>query len=267
MELDRRELGETGIELPRFGVRASKPFDVIGKESQSSRVHLVKTALARDIDLFATSPAHGEAARILAASLIEARYRARVLVTIQESDVAVAYRELDVMLHLFDRRIDILVADWDAASDELLTSLARMRLVGEATATGVSCRTIDSLRDAATRVIVEGFDVVALPATLLLVAAAQGLLGDITSRGCGVIVYIPDGLDAVRGEALENLKINPKSHRLESVRDVLFKLALSDDHVASVVAPVRRMRDLDHLELVAALPPLTRAEMDALHTG
>lgn len=267
MSFGRRALGMTGIELPVAGIRASKPFDVFGKEAQASRSRLVRTAMDRQIDFFATSPDHGEASHILAAGLIGIRHRATVMTTISNPDTPAAYREIDVALHLFDGRIDILLAEWQAASDALLASLARMRAMGDAIAFGVTCRSISDLRKAAATIIVEGFDVISIPATLLVSSEVHQLLSTINSQQCSILSFIPDGLDEVRGENLDMVKINLARHRLESLQDVLAKFALSDDRISSVLYPARRIRDLDRIERLAASRHFTAAEMDALRTG
>ncbi len=267
MTATRRRLGLTDVELPRYGLRASEPFDVIGKESQASRSHLVRSAISRDIDFLASSPANGEAERILAAGMIGYRHRVTVMSTLCNPDIAATYREVDVSLHYFDSRIDILVADWTIVTDDLLTSLARTRLMGDAVAIGVACQSLSALREAIGRIVIEGFDVISFPATLLSAAATSALLDEVLARNCGLIAYIPDGLENIRGESLDDMKVNLRAHQLESAADVLFKLALSDDRITSVVRPVRRMRDLDHLELLATTPPFSAAEIDALRTS
>ncbi len=267
MAIDRRALGQTGIDLPSFGIRASKPFDVFGKEAQTSRAHLVRTAIDREIDFFASSPGFGEGERILAAGLIGYRLRATVMSTIRNPELAAAYKEIDVSLHLFDQHIDLLLADWAAASEELLTSFARMRAMGDVEAFGVACQTIDELREASNRIVVDGLDLISIPATLLLSATANRLVSSVVRRECGLIAYIPDGLEAVRGAALDNMKVNPKRHGLESVADVLAKLALSDNRITSVAIPVRRVRDLDRLEAIASARSFNATEMEALRTG
>ena len=267
MAIVRHDLGLTGIELPSFGIRASKPFDVFGKESQTARARLVRTAIDRDIDFFATSPGYGEGERILAAGLIGYRHRATVMSTIRNPELAAAYREIDISLHLFDRHIDILLADRAAASDELLTSFARMRAMGDVTAFGIACQTVDDLREVSTRIVVDGIDLVSIPATILLSNAANQAIMSIVRRRCALIAYVPDGLESIGGESLDNMKVNPKRHGLKSVGDVLAKLALSDQRIASVAIPARRIRDLDRFETIASAPAFTSSEMEALRTA
>lgn len=267
MELERRPLGLTGIELPAFGLRAGRSFDVIGKEAQASRSHLLRTALERDIEFFTTSPEHGDAQRILAAGLIGYRHRAIVMQTITNPGTAAAYREIDVALHLFDGRIEVLTATWEAATDDLLTSLVRMRSMGDAVAIGVVCQSVDDFAEASQQIVVEGFDLLAIPATLLISDDVNALLSKINTDQCGLIAFVPDGLDTVRGESLDVMKVNLAGHGLDSLQDVLAKLALSDRRLTSVAIPARRVRDLDRLARIASDPPFTTSEMDALRTG
>lgn len=266
MAVARRELGLTGFDLPVVGIAASQPFNVIGKESQTDRARLVRSAFERGIDLFATSPAYGEAERILAAGLAGIRHRAIVMSTIRNPDIPAAYREIDMSLHLFDGRIDLFMVNWLAASDELMTSLARMRAVGEAAAFGVECQALASLRDIAPRILAEGVDLISIPATLLFMNEAIELLAEIAGRQCGIVAYVPDGLSSARGASLDDLKINAGKHGLQSVAEVLLKLALSHTSISSVAVPVRRPRELDRLEDIAASPEFNASEMAALRT-
>ena len=264
MAVERRGLGLTGIELPVAGASASHPFNVIGKESQTDRARLVRRAIERGIDFFTTSPAYGEAERILAAGLTGYRHRATVMTTIRNPDITVAYRQIDMSLHLFDGRVDLFVAEWRAASDDLLTSLARMRGAGEAVAIGIECQTVESLREVSKRVLAEGLDLISLPATLLLHSETSDLIADVAVRQCGVVCYVPDGLDAARGAQLDELKVDAGGHQLTSVADVLIKLAVSDRRITSVSAPVRRVRDLDRIEAIAVSTAFNPSEIAAL---
>ncbi|CAN5620723.1 hypothetical protein BH23CHL2_BH23CHL2_09640 [soil metagenome] len=266
MAVARRELGLTGFDLPVVGVAASQPFNVIGKESQTDRVRLVRSAIERGIDLFATSPAYGEAERILAAGVAGSRHRATVMSTIRNPDIPAAYREIDMSLHLFDGRIDLFMVNWLAASDEMLTSLARMRAVGEAAAVGVECQALESFCHIAPRILAEGIDLVSIPATLLLMNEASELLSGIADRQCGIVAYVPDGLSAACGASLDDLKVNAGKHGLQSVADVILKMALSHTSISSVAVPVRRPRELDRLEDIASSPVFNASEMAALRT-
>lgn len=264
MPIERRSLGLTGIDLPVIGAAASQPFNVFGKESQTDRARLVRRAIDRGIDFFTTSPAFGEAERILAAGLAGYRHRATVMVTIRDPNIATAYRQIDMSLHLFDGRVDLYLVEMRAASDDLLTSLARMRAAGEAVAIGIECQTLGSLREVAPRVLGEGIDTISLPATLLLHSETSDLIAAVVDRQCGVVCCVPDGLEAARGTQLDELKIDAGDHGLSSVADVLVKLAVSDPRIASVSVPVRRLRDLDRIEEIATSPALNASEIAAL---
>ncbi|MEZ4521121.1 MAG: hypothetical protein R3A46_05700 [Thermomicrobiales bacterium] len=267
MDVERRTLGFTGISLPPLGLSASQPFNVIGKESQSSRASLVRAAIDRGIDLFSTSPDFGEAERILAAGLIGYRHRALVMSTIRTEDITVSYRQIDMSLHLFDGRVDLIVAGSQALSDELLTSVSRMRSSGEASAIGIECQSLEALRSIAPIVTAEGIDLLSISSALLLNPETPQLLTKTLPPQCGVVAYVPDGMEGVASPGLDDLKLNVAGHGLRTLGDVLLKLATSDPRIMSVTIPARRIRDLDRFEDIVYSPPLSESEMAALRTG
>lgn len=260
--------GDARLPYSALGIGAGRTFDVYGKEAQRARAHLVRDALDRGIDLFATSPSRGEGERVLGAALIGVRRRAYVMVRYDDPDEDVIQRQIDRSLHLFDGWIDLLAVDWRSLSRSMIVGLERMRAAEDALDIGIACRTVRDLK-AATKAAVElQFDLVTIPATVLLHGDCDRPLERLAEAGLDVIARVPDGLETIAAEeSVGGRALNLGRYQLTSYRDVLFKLAASDPRVTAVTVPARRGRDLDALEAIATTPPLSRTEQLALRTA
>ena len=204
--------------------------------------------------------------RILAAGLIGIRHRATTAVVIAASDLAVAYREIDTSLHLLDGQIDILLLDGAAMSGPLLATLRRMRSVDEAAAVGVSCRTSDQMTAALGLTRVEQLDIVSISAPLLLSYQADEWLHELSQRQIGIIAWVPDGTASTTVD-IDSVKVGTRRHDLSTMRDLLVKMALSDDRIASVVTPGRRMSDIANAIHIAGSKPFNATEMAAIRSS
>ncbi len=267
----RRERPAIGRAKPPYspiGIGAGRTFDVYGKDAQHARAALVHAALERGVNLFATAPSRGEGERILAAGLLGIRHRAYVMIRYDIDDEAAVHSQIDRSLHLFDGWIDVLLVDWILDSESMRLGMERMRQSGDATTTGFACQTVSDL-SAALPVIMElELDVVSIPATLLLHGDTDALLERLSRADCDIIVRVPDGLESIAAsESGGERALKLTRYRLSSYRDVLLKIATSDPRVTAVTVPVRRIRDLDKIEEIAATPDLTRTEIMALRTA
>jgi len=260
--------GDARLPYSALGVGAGRTFDVYGKDAQRARGLLVRDALDRGIDLFATSPSAGEGERVLGAALIGVRRRAYVMVSYDDPDETEIQRQIDRSLHLFDGWIDLLAVDWRSLSRTLIVGMRRMRDTEDALDIGIACRTVRDLIKAAPAAVELQLDFLTLPATTLLHGDCDRPLDRLARAGLDVIARVPDGLESIAAEASQGERaLNLGRYKLTSYRDVLFKLATSDPRVTAVTAPARRGRDLDALEAIAATPPLSRTEMLALRTA
>ena len=66
--MERRTLGESGIQVPVVGLGTWQVLDVRGRE-EASRHEVVRAALEEGANLFDSSPMYGEAERVLGDAL------------------------------------------------------------------------------------------------------------------------------------------------------------------------------------------------------
>src|SRR5690349_1688192 len=76
--MDRRTLGQSGLEVPVIGMGTWKTFDVRGERDIDARRGVVDAALAAGTTLFDTSPMYGHAEPVLSAALTGRRSEAIV---------------------------------------------------------------------------------------------------------------------------------------------------------------------------------------------
>jgi aryl-alcohol dehydrogenase-like predicted oxidoreductase len=249
------------------GLLAGRSFDVRGKEAQSARTSLVHAAIESGVDFFATSPAHGEAERVLAACLAGRRRHATVLTMISSLDGNHAQRDLDRALHYFDGYIDVCLLEWDAASPEMLATLRRMRAAREAVVTGVHCRTLGQLPFALDALEDLGCSALAFSAPLLALPSIDAAIARAHAAGAGVLAYLPDGRLPPAGHVAPRELEQMTRLGVASWHELWLKLALGDERVSSAIVPVARVGELARIRAVARPPWLGAAERALVRGG
>ncbi len=258
----------SSLSFGALGIGAGTTFDVFGKEAQASRASLVRRALDRDIDLFATAPSRGEGERVLAAALVDVRHRAFVMVRYDDPDEAAVHRQIDRSLHLFDGWIDILAIDSKLLSATMILGMQRMRDTEEALAIGVACSTSTELQRSVKIALDQDLDVISIPAALLFDGDCDAPLDQLARAGCDIIFRVPDGLEnqAATG-APGSRALNLARYRINCYRDLLLKVATSDPRARAVTVPIRRASELDTIIGVTSSPCLSRTELLAIRSA
>ena len=105
--MERRELGESGIEVPVVGVGTWQVLDVRGPEEEA-RHELVRAALEEGANLFDSSPMYGEAERVLGEALEKyGREKAIVAAKIWTSNDGGSERQIERSLGYFGGRVEL----------------------------------------------------------------------------------------------------------------------------------------------------------------
>jgi aryl-alcohol dehydrogenase-like predicted oxidoreductase len=132
--LERRELGESGIEVPVVGVGTWQVLDVRGPEEEA-RHELVRAALEEGANLFDSSPMYGEAERVLGEALEKyGRERAIVATKVWTSNDGEAERQIERSLGYFGGRVDLYQVHNLVALEKSLDALHRLKDEGRARA-------------------------------------------------------------------------------------------------------------------------------------
>src|SRR4051812_5879494 len=99
--MERRKLGESGLEVPAVGMGTWKTFDVRDAGEVQSRRGVGDVALEAGIDLFDSSPMYGAAEDVLGRALQGRREQAVVATKIWTPDDQEAERQIERSLEFF----------------------------------------------------------------------------------------------------------------------------------------------------------------------
>jgi aryl-alcohol dehydrogenase-like predicted oxidoreductase len=105
--MERRRLGNSGLESGVVGMGTWRTFDVRGSKVERDRARLVDRAVAAGVDLFDSSPMYGEAERVLGQALTAVRDRVTVATKVWSADDGVAARQIASALAFFGARVDL----------------------------------------------------------------------------------------------------------------------------------------------------------------
>jgi aryl-alcohol dehydrogenase-like predicted oxidoreductase len=136
--VERRELGESGIEVPAVGPGAWQVLDVRGREEES-RHEVVRVALEEGANLFDSSPMYGETERVLGDTLQEHwRDRAIVATKVWTSNDGEAERQIGRSLSYFGGRVELYQVHNLLIVERRLDTLDRLRDEGKVLAVGAT---------------------------------------------------------------------------------------------------------------------------------
>src|SRR6185437_4220628 len=105
--MERRRLGNSGLDVPVVGMGTWKTFDVAAPAEQAERRAVVDAALESGTDFFDSSPMYGAAERVLGAALERRREQALVATKVWTADDAEAEAQIQRALSYFGGLIDV----------------------------------------------------------------------------------------------------------------------------------------------------------------
>ncbi len=263
--MERRELGQSGILIPVVGLGARHPFDVYGKEGQSSRRSLVDLALEEGVTFFETSPTFGESERILGSSLTGRRKRVIIATSVTAGDTRLVHTQIDRSLRLFEDRIDIFLAESLPVWSEFEPVFRRMKLDGSLSLAGVTCGHESDYPQLARLMRERSVDVIQVPYNPIEREAAREILPLAAELGIGVVVMRP----FLEGELL---LAQPREVDLQRLRrfgvhswpQAVLKWALSDPRVSVVVPATRKPQHLSENAAAGNVPWFGQAERNLI---
>jgi aryl-alcohol dehydrogenase-like predicted oxidoreductase len=136
--LERRTLGESGIQVPVVGLGTWQVLDVRGRE-EASRHEVVRAALEEGANLFDSSPMYGEAERVLGDALQKhGRDRAIVATKVWTSNDGEAERQIERSLGYFGGRVELYQVHNLVAVERRLDALHRLKDEGRVRAVGAT---------------------------------------------------------------------------------------------------------------------------------
>jgi aryl-alcohol dehydrogenase-like predicted oxidoreductase len=234
--LERRALGESGIQVPAIGLGTWHVLDVRGRE-ESSRHEVVRAALEEGANLFDSSPMYGEAERVLGDALEEyGRDRAIVATKVWTSNDREAERQIERSLGYFGGRVELYQVHNLVAVERRLDTLLRLKDEGRVRAVGATHYSRAAFGDLASVMRSGRVDFVQAPYNAAETSVTEEILPLAQDRGLGVIVMVPLGSGRLVRSAPSPEDLEPlRDYGVETWAQALLKFVLSDERVSCAI--------------------------------
>jgi len=265
--MERRPLGQSGIDVPVVGMGTWRTFDVRGDRGERERMAIVEEAHAAGVRLVDSSPMYGNAETVLGRGVALHRDEFVVATKVWTSDDVEARRQVDHALRVFGGHVELYQVHNLVAWPARLHLLEELREAGKVRALGASHYSTSAF-DEMERVMRSGrVDAVQVPYNPRQREVEQRILPLAAELGLGVVVMRPFAEGAL-------LRRKPRAEQLEPLQpfgvrtwaQALLKWILSDARcTVAIPATSRRGRMADNA--AAGEPPWFGAEERALVEG
>lgn len=229
--MQRRRLGQTGIEVPAIGMGTWRTFD-----TDEDRTSIVDEALAAGIDLFDSSPMYGKAEATLARALAGRRERALVATKVWTEDAAEGEAQAAHALGLYGT-VDVYQVHNLVNVPDQLALLESLKAAGKVRAVGATHYREEAFGELAALMRTGRLDMVQIPYNPLRREAEKVLLPLAEELGLGVFVMSP-----LQGGILDRRPSAADLERLgvETWAQAILKWIASDPRVSTVLTATRR---------------------------
>ena len=253
--MERRRLGNSGLEAAVVGMGTWRTFDVRGGKVEKDRAGLVERAVAAGVDLFDSSPMYGEAERVLGQSLAPFRPRVLIATKVWSADDGVAARQISAALDFFGGRVDLYQVHNLVATPRRLEMLEELKSEGRVGAIGAT-HFLESAFGQLRTVMESGrIDTIQVPYNPIQREVEHDILPLAAELSLGVLIMRPFGEGAL-------LRHQPDADALAPLADfgvttwsqALLKWVLSDPRCHVAIPATSSPHHLD-ANLEAAQPP------------
>jgi aryl-alcohol dehydrogenase-like predicted oxidoreductase len=234
--MERRPLGESGMEVPAIGLGTWQVLDVRGGE-ETSRHEVVRTALEEGANLFDSSPMYGESERVLGDALQEhGRNRAIVATKVWTSNDGEAERQIERSLSYFGGRVELYQVHNLVAVERRLDALLRLKDEGRVRAVGATHYSRAAFGHLASVMRSARVDFVQVPYNAAETSVTEEILPLAEKLGLGVIVMVPLGSGRLVRNAPPRSELEPlRDFGVETWAQALLKFVLSDERVSCAI--------------------------------
>lgn len=136
--MEKRTLGQTGIQVPVVGMGTWRTFDVHGEAARKNARAVVDGALAAGANFFDSSPMYGQAESVLGEALRGRRDRAIIATKVWANTASEGREQVEQALTFFDNHIDLYQVHNLVLWQEHLKMLERLRDAGQVRAIGAT---------------------------------------------------------------------------------------------------------------------------------
>jgi aryl-alcohol dehydrogenase-like predicted oxidoreductase len=246
--VERRRLGESGMDVPAIGLGTWQVLDVRGREQEEARHEVVSVALEEGANLFDSSPMYGESERVLGDALRKyGRDRAIVATKVWTSNDREAERQIERSLGFFGGRVELYQVHNLVAVERRLDTLHRLKDEGRVRAVGATHYSRAAFGDLMSVMRSGRVEFVQVPYNAAETTAAEELLPLAEELGLGVLVMVPLGSGRLVRRAPSERDLEPlREFGVETWAQALLKFVLSDRRVSCAIPATsnpERMRE------------------------
>lgn len=258
--MERRRLGEGGVEVSAVGLGTWQVLDVRGP-AEEDRHEVVRSALDAGVTLFDSSPMYGEAERVLGDALQEhGRDRAQVATKVWTSDDREAELQIERSMGFFGGRVELYQVHNLVAAGKRLGTLERLKEEGKVRSVGATHYSRSAFPQLMDVMRSGRVDFVQVPYNAADVSVTDEVLPLAEELGLGVIVMVPLGSGRLVRNAPSESDLRPlREFGVETWAQALLKFVLSDSRVTSAI-PATSSPDRARQNARAGEPPFFGAE-------
>jgi aryl-alcohol dehydrogenase-like predicted oxidoreductase len=136
--METRQLGNSGLNVPVVGMGTWQTFDVRGADAEANARKIVDAALAGGANFFDSSPMYGEAERVLGLALQGRRDQALVATKVWSGNVAQGKTQIERALGFYGGKVDLYQIHNLVAWREYLPILEALRDEGKIAVIGAT---------------------------------------------------------------------------------------------------------------------------------
>jgi aryl-alcohol dehydrogenase-like predicted oxidoreductase len=238
--MERRWLGNSGLDVPVVGMGTWKTFDVTAPADQVERRAVVDAALDDGTDFFDSSPMYGAAERVLGAALVGRREQALVATKVWTADDAEAETQIARALGYFGGHVDVYQVHNLVAWQKRLARLERLRDEGRVRAVGITHYSHAAFPELMSIMRSGRVTTIQIPYNALDRAVEQQVLPLAAELDIGVIVMRPFGEGALTASPPPVGRLQPlASFGVHTWAQALLKWVLSDPHISTAIPATR----------------------------
>ncbi|MBV9490435.1 MAG: aldo/keto reductase, partial [Verrucomicrobia bacterium] len=233
--MEKRRLGDSGLDVPVVGMGTWRTFDVRGRTAEANARVVVDHALAAGATFFDSSPMYGQAERVLGDALAGRRETAIVATKVWARSVSEGRDQIVRALSFFGRRVDLYQIHNLVSWRDHLPVLETLKAEGRIAAIGATHYSAAAFSELAEVMKTGRITAVQIPYNPRQREVERLILPLAADLGLGVVVMRPFGEGSLMRRVPSDADLKPlAAFGIRSWAQALLKWSLSDRrcHVA-----------------------------------
>jgi aryl-alcohol dehydrogenase-like predicted oxidoreductase len=253
--MERRALGNSGLEVPAVGMGTWRTFNVYGAGAEEHCARIVRRACDMGANLFDSSPMYGHAERVLGGALRDRRHEVLIATKVWATWADEACEQVANALTLFGGCIDLYQIHNLVSWKPHLAMLERLRAEGAVRAIGATHYSQAAFEELQTVMNSGRVAAIQIPYNPLECAAEQAILPLASDMGLGVVVMRPFGEGSLLRHQPSERELEPlKPFGVTTWSQALLKWSLSDRR-CHVAIPATSREEHMRSNAIAGDPP------------